>query len=82
MRDFTEAQSGEIMRATFSFDSKLVIHQRKSYGFLEFLGDAGGIYESVYIIGSVLHVLLSSNSLAIKILENHFKVAPNQDNNV
>ena len=38
---------------------KKFIHQRQVYDFMAFLGDAGGIYGSMMLIGAVFHFCLS-----------------------
>ena len=38
---------------------KKFIHQRQVYDFMALLGDAGGIYGSMMLIGAVLHFCLS-----------------------
>ena len=38
---------------------KKFIHQRQVYDFMAFLGDAGGIYGSMMLIGAVVHFCLS-----------------------
>ena len=38
---------------------KKFIHQRKVYDFMDFFGDAGGIYESMMLLGTVIHFCIS-----------------------
>ena len=38
---------------------KKFIHQRQVYDFMAFLGDVGGIYGSMMLIGAVVHFCLS-----------------------
>ena len=39
----------------------LLIASRRVYSFMEYLGDAGGTYASVYLIGQALHYILCGN---------------------
>ena len=39
-----------------------------------FLGDAGGVYGSMILIGSVLHMLISANEQSIQLLKYYFRV--------
>lgn len=40
---------------------RVYIHKRNVYDFLEFLGDSGGMYESMMIFGTAVHLLISAN---------------------
>ena len=40
---------------------KKIIHKRRVYDFMAFLGDAGGIYGSMMIIGAILNFCLTDN---------------------
>ena len=62
--------------ATFRFfvDSERRIHKRTTYSILDFLGDCGGVYESVFLLGSFVHMIFSIDTFPIKLLDNHFKV--------
>ena len=53
----------------------MVIHKRKIYGVLDFLADSGGVYGSLFLLGSILHFIVTQDILSIKLLEGHFKVA-------
>ena len=75
--DRTQRDRGDslsLLNVRFLMDSKLVIHTRKTYGILEFLGDLGGVYESLFLFGSFLHLIISQDALSIKLLEDHFKI--------
>ena len=41
---------------------------------MEFLGDAGGLYESLYLIGACLNFLFKGKSVALELLQSHFVV--------
>ena len=69
-----------ILRIAFYLDSKLVIHKRKIYGLLDFLADSGGVYESLFLLGSFLYFLLSEDILSIKLLEEHYNVTESVPN--
>ena len=43
-------------------------------GIMQFLGDAGGIYQSIFIIGAFVSFLSSGNDLNQQLLERHFIV--------
>ena len=58
----------------FYLDTKQVIQKRKIYGVMDFLADSGGVYGSLYLLGSFLHFLVSQDALSIKLLEGHFKI--------
>ena len=67
-------KSGQILlNIRMNLSSKQVIQHRQTYGILDFLGDSGGLYESVFLIGAFLHFLVSSDTLSIKMLDRHFK---------
>ena len=40
---------------------KKIIHKRNVYDFMMFLGDTGGVYESMMRIGAILYMLISVN---------------------
>ena len=63
------------LRLSFKLSSKKIIHKRQTYSYLDFLGDAGGMYESVFIIGGFLNLLISANSQSFLLLRSHFQVA-------
>ena len=62
----------------FNLGNKVVIQRRQTYGFLEFLGDSGGVYESCILLGTFLHMVFSKESLAVRLLETHFRAVPRQ----
>ena len=41
---------------------------------MDFLGDAGGVFGSMMIIGQALHYLIVRNEQPQKLLKNYFKV--------
>ena len=41
---------------------------------MDFLADSGGIYESLFLLGSFLHLMVSKGILSIKLLEEHYKI--------
>ena len=47
------------LNASVYLGDKKFYHQRKVYDFMAFLGDAGGTYESMMLIGTFLHFCLS-----------------------
>ena len=47
---FSEDKS-KMMNLSFSMGDKHYIHNRRVYGLMDFLGDAGGIYGSMIIFG-------------------------------
>ena len=61
------------MKNKFYLSTKRVIQNRRVYSFLDFLGDTGGLYESIFLIGNFIHLVFSFNILSVKLLENHFK---------
>ena len=50
-----------LLRAVVVLGSKKFIQFRQVYDFMGFLGDVGGIYGSMKIIGAVLHFCISFN---------------------
>ena len=40
---------------------RVYIHKRNVYDFMMFLGDSGGIYEAMMLIGTALHLLMTAN---------------------
>ena len=42
---------------------------------LDFLGDAGGVYESIFLFGSFLSFLVSLDALSVKLIDGFFRVA-------
>ena len=48
-----------MMKIMIILGDKKFIHERKVYDFMAFLGDAGGVYGSMMLIGSVVHFCLS-----------------------
>jgi len=43
--------------AKFNRSERLVVQNRRVYDSLQFLGDLGGVFGSMYLIGAVLHFL-------------------------
>ena len=50
-----------MFRGTVFLGDKKFIHIRQVYDIMALLGDAGGIYGSMMLIGAVLHFCLSFN---------------------
>ena len=50
-----------MLRLRFQLGEKFIIHKRQVYNSMDFLGDAGGVFGSMMIIGQVLHYLTVSN---------------------
>ena len=50
-----------LLRINVFLGDKQIIHQRNVYDFMMFLGDAGGVYGSMMLIGSVLSLIISAN---------------------
>ena len=63
-----------LLRINLFLGDKQFIHKRNVYDFMMFLGDAGGVYGSMIIIGSVLHILFSANEQSIQLLKYYFRV--------
>jgi len=57
----TDFDSDELKTFHFNLGEKLIIHKRQVYNSLDFLGDAGGVFGSMMLIGKVLHYLIVSN---------------------
>ena len=49
-----------------------VIHSREVMGWNQFLGDAGGLYGSLMILGTVLNFLFSGNNQNLQLLDHFF----------
>ena len=56
------------------FGDKKFIHQRQVYDFMAFLGDAGGIYGSMMLIGAVFHFCLSFDEQPAQFLKHYYRV--------
>ena len=56
---FEESGDKERIKIMVILGDKKFIHQREVYDFMAFLGDVGGIYGSMMLIGAVLHFCLS-----------------------
>ena len=56
---FEEINYKERIKIMVILGNKKFIHQREVYDFMAFLGDVGGIYGSMMLIGAVLHFCLS-----------------------
>ena len=50
-----------LLRINVYLGDRVFIHSRNSYDFMMLLGDAGGIYGSMMLIGTVLHLFISAN---------------------
>ena len=50
-----------MLRLHFNLNEKYIIHKRKVYNSMDFLGDAGGVFGSMILIGKALHYLIVSN---------------------
>ena len=59
-------------RARFYLDSKKVVQNRRTYAFFTFLGDAGGIYASVFAIGAFINWFVSKQAFSMVLLRDHF----------
>ena len=51
------------MSNKFYLSTKRVIQNRKVYSLMDFLGDSGGLYESIFLIGTFIHFVFSSDNL-------------------
>ena len=60
------------MRLDFSLGPRKVIQIRRAYDSMDFLGDAGGIFGSMVLLGSAIHYFLSQNEQALHFLKSHF----------
>ena len=47
---------------------------------MTFLGDAGGVYGSLIILGKVMHTIVSGNEMSAHMLEKYFRVVENPGN--
>ena len=56
---FESSDPRSLMDIMIILGDKKFIHQRQVYDIMAFLGDAGGIYGSMMLIGAVLHFCLS-----------------------
>jgi hypothetical protein len=54
--------------------TKKVVQIRRVYDTMDFLGDTGGIFGSMVLLGSALHFMLSQNEQALHFLGQHFLV--------
>lgn len=55
------------------FDNNVNLVSRETYGFLEFLGDLGGLYDALRIIFGILLAPISSFSLMTNLMINLFR---------
>ncbi len=62
------------MSVKFSLGSKKVIQIRRVYETMDFLGDAGGIFGSMVLLGSVAHFFVSQNEQAFSFFRSHFLI--------
>ena len=52
MEDFDSPyESNEMLKLQFYLGEKQIIHERKVYNSMDFLGDAGGVFGSMMVIG-------------------------------
>ena len=77
---FFESDKGTPM-ATFlaGLGDIQVIEKRKIYGALELIGDLGGIFSSIFTLGSSLHFLLVGAQESHRVLSHFFKVDETRD---
>ena len=73
MEPFTEDKK-KIMQVQIFLGDKHVIQQRQVYDIMAFLGDVGGIYGSMMLIGTAIHSLISSEEISSHMLSKYFKV--------
>ena len=71
---YDNEDNSHYLRVTFKLGTRQVIHKRKIYGLMDFLADSGGVYGSLFLLGSVLHFIVTQDILNIKLLQGHFKV--------
>ena len=57
--EFRKRAGNRYLNASVFLGDKKIYHSRKVYDFMAFLGDAGGTYESMMLIGTFLHFCLS-----------------------
>ena len=50
----------------------LVKEIRRVFGIMQFLGEAGGVYSSIFIVGTFLSFLFSGKDSTLQLLERHF----------
>ena len=56
----------------FSLGEQHWIHNRKVYDQMVLLGDLGGLFGSLMIIGAGVHWLLVSNTLPMQLMKHYF----------
>ena len=66
-----------LMRVAIFLGDKHVIQQRQVYDIMAFLGDVGGIYGSMMLIGMAIHSMISSEEISSHMLSKYFKVLDN-----
>ena len=54
-------QNAKLLGLSFTLGEKNIIHDRRVYDSLQFLGDAGGIAGSMTILGMVIHFIITGN---------------------
>lgn len=69
-----ETRKLTLMTINFSLGPKKVVFNRRVYDSLDFLGDAGGIFGSMVLLGQAFHFFISQNEQAFHFLKNHFLV--------
>ena len=62
------------MALQFNLEDYKTISRRRVYDSVAFLGDIGGLYSSMWAIGSVLYFLISANESSMQLLRNYFRV--------
>ena len=50
------------------------IQIRQVIGIMQFLGDAGGIYSSVFMIGAAVNLIFSGKDSSLQLIKHHFIV--------
>ena len=67
-------EQDKFLKISFHLGDKYIIHKRKVYSSMDFLGDAGGVYGSMMLIGYALQYLFVSNEEPQQLLKYYFKV--------
>ena len=70
MRDGDE----NFFEARISRSETKQIEMRRVRGVMEFLGDAGGIHASLFLLGSALNFIFTGKDVALQLLADHFYV--------
>ena len=69
-----EDPDGSIVSFFFRFDSNYDSYQRQVYSFWDFLGQVGGLNESLVIIGSVLTVMFTERLFYASVIKRMYHV--------